>query len=433
MDIRLPYEQFTLANGLRVVVHEDRRTPLACVNIWYHVGSRDEVPGRTGFAHLFEHLMFEGSEHVAEGRFDELLEEVGGINNGSTSPDRTNYWEVVPAHAVDLALYLEADRMGGLLPAITEARLDAQRDVVMNERRQSYENRPYGLASETLLAALYPPDHPYHWPVIGSMADISAATLADVHRFCLSYYTPGNATLAIAGDVSVVAIRESVERYFADIPAGPRVQRAVPPPVGSTAEKRLVLEDAVSLPRLYMAWHTPPAFAHDDAALDVASGILAYGRASRLYRSLIYDRQIAQSVSAYQNSGLLCSSFHVVITARPGASLAELEAAVRAEIADMAANGVNDRELERIRNGIETAFVDALQTVGGFGGRADQLNMYLFHTGEPDYASRDIARYRQLHRHDVARAVHRHLLAPPVVLNVVPRPGSPRADAEPAA
>jgi zinc protease len=432
MDIRLPYEQFTLANGLRVVVHEDRRTPLACVNIWYHVGSRDEKPGRTGFAHLFEHLMFEGSEHVAEGRFDQLLEEVGGINNGSTSPDRTNYWEVVPAHAVDLALYLEADRMGGLLPAITQAQLDAQRDVVMNERRQSYENRPYGLASETLLAALYPPDHPYHWPVIGSMADISAATLADVHRFCLSYYTPGNATLAIAGDVSVAAIRESVERYFADIPARPRVERAVPPPVSSTAEKRLVLEDAVSLPRLYMVWHTPPAFAVDDAALDVASGILAYGRASRLYRSLIYDRQIAQSVSAYQNSGLLCSSFHVVITARPGASLAELEAAVRAEIADMAANGVSDRELERTRNSIETAFVDALQTVGGFGGRADQLNMYLFHTGEPDYVSQDIDRYRQLDRYDVARAVNRHLLAPPVVLNVVPRRGGPGAYAEPA-
>jgi zinc protease len=426
MEIRLPYEQFTLANGLRVVVHEDRRTPLACVNIWYHVGSRDEVPGRTGFAHLFEHLMFEGSEHVSEGRFDELLEEVGGINNGSTSPDRTNYWEVVPAHAVDLALYLEADRMGGLLPAITESQLDAQRDVVMNERRQSYENRPYGLASETLLAALYPPDHPYHWPVIGSMADLSAATLADVHRFCLSYYTPGNATLAVAGDVSAAAIRQSVERYFADIPAAPKVERAVPPPVVGTAEKRLLLEDAVSLPRLYMAWHTPPAFAADDAALDAAGGILAYGRASRLYRSLIYDSQIAQSVSAYQNSGLLSSSFHVVVTARPGASLAELEAAVRAEIADMAANGVNDRELERTRNSIETGFIDALQTVGGFGGRADQLNMYLFHTGEPDYASQDIERYRQLTRHDVARAVHRHLLAPPVVLNVVPRPGSPR-------
>jgi zinc protease len=430
MDIRLPYEQFTLANGLRVVIHEDRRIPLACVNIWYHVGSRDEAPGRTGFAHLFEHLMFEGSEHVAEGRFDQLLEEVGGINNGSTSPDRTNYWEVVPAHAVDLALYLEADRMGGLLPAITEAQLDAQRDVVMNERRQSCENRPYGLASETLLAALYPPDHPYHWPVIGSMADIAAATLADVHRFCLSYYTPGNATLAIAGDVSAAAIRDSVERYFADIPRGPAVSRLVPPSVGGIAEKRLVLEDNVSLPRLYMVWHTPPAFADHDAALDVASGILAYGRASRLYRSLIYDRQIAQSVSAYQNSGLLCSTFHVVITARPGASLAELEAAVRAEIADMAADGVTDRELERTRNSIETAFVDALQTVGGFGGRADQLNMYLFHTGEPDYASQDLARYRQLDRHDVGRAVHRHLLAPSVVLNVVPRRGGPAADAE---
>ena len=190
MRITLPYEMFTLDNGLRVVVHHDARTPIVCVNVWYHVGSKDEMPGRTGLAHLFEHLMFEGSEHVAEGQFDRLLEDVGSANNGSTSPDRTNYWELMPSHALELALYLEADRMGGLLPAITQTRLDAQRDVVMNERRQSYENRPYGLASETLLAALYPPDHPYHWPTIGSMADLRAVTLDDVRAFFRTYYAP---------------------------------------------------------------------------------------------------------------------------------------------------------------------------------------------------------------------------------------------------
>src|SRR5919106_849855 len=243
MDVSLPYELFELDNGLRVVVHEDHRAPLACVNVWYHVGSKDERPGRTGFAHLFEHLMFEGSEHVPEGGFDQLLEAVGGSNNGSTSPDRTNYWTALPSHALPLALYLEADRMGGLLPAITQAQLDAQRDVVKNERRQSYENRPYGLASETLLAALYPPDHPYHWPVIGSMADLSAATLEDVQNFCRTYYTPSNATIAVAGDATTAQVRALVERYFADVPRGPTAPAVRPPAVDLTAERRLVLED----------------------------------------------------------------------------------------------------------------------------------------------------------------------------------------------
>jgi zinc protease len=423
MAIRLPYEFFTLDNGLRVVVHEDPRTPLASVNIWYHVGSKDEVPGRTGFAHLFEHLMFEGSENVPEGRFDELLEEVGGVNNGSTSPDRTNYWELLPSHAVDLALYLEADRMGGLLPAITDAQLEAQRDVVMNERRQSYENRPYGMASETLLAALYPPDHPYSWPVIGSMADIAAATLDDVRSFFATWYTPRNATLAIAGDVKAAAMRDAVERLFGDIPAGPSPERTAPPAF-AVQPRRIVLEDDVNLPRIYMAWHSPAAFEDDDAALDVASGILGYGRASRLYRSLVYERQIAQSVSVFQNSGVLGSTFRVVATARPGVSLDQLEALVREEIAAVADRGVVERELERSRNSVETAFIDGLQNVGGFGGRADQLNMYLFHTGEPDFVEQDLARYRRLSAPDVRDAVRRHLQEPACVLSVVPRPSA---------
>jgi zinc protease len=418
-DIRLPCDSFTLDNGLRVIVHVDRRSPIVCVNVWYHVGSKEEQPGRTGFAHLFEHLMFEGSENVAEGRFDEMLEEVGGINNGSTSTDRTNYWESMPSHALELALWLEADRMGGLLPAITHAQLEAQRDVVRNERRQSYENRPYGLASETLLARLYPPEHPYSWPVIGSMADIGAATLEDVQTFCRQYYTPNNASIAIAGDVDAAHVRAVVDRYFADIPRGPDVPRTSPPPASLGDGHRIVMEDDVSLPRLYIAWHSPAAFTDGDAALDVASSILAHGRASRLYRSLVYDRQLAQSVSAYQSSAVLGSTFHVTVTARPDVSLSVIEAEVRREI-DAMSHTVNERELERALNSIETGFVDSLQNVGGFGGRADQLNMYLFHTGEPDYAAVDLARYLELTTDDVARSVRAHLLAPSVVLSVVP-------------
>jgi zinc protease len=419
MDIDLPLQSFTLDNGLRVVVHEDRRTPLACVDVWYHVGSKDESPGRTGFAHLFEHLMFEGSEHVPEGRFDELLEDVGGINNGSTSPDRTDYWELLPSHALDLAIYLEADRMGGLLPAITAEQLDTQRGVVMNERRQSYENRPYGLASETLLAALYPEGHPYRWPVIGSMADIAAATLADVQKFCATWYTPDNASIVIAGDVHTSRVMDTVERYFGDIPRGPRPQRveALLPVLGS--EQRVLLEDAVALPRLYMAWHTPAAYDDGDSALDVAAGILAGSRASRLYQSLVHDQQVAQSVSAYQSSSLLGSTFRVTATARPDSTLAALEHAVRSEI-DAMARVVEQHELDRVRNGIETGFVDSLQNVGGFGGRADQLNTWLFHTGTPDFVARDIGRYRRLRPEDVSAAVQRWLTPHAAILCVVP-------------
>jgi zinc protease len=418
-DIRLPYELITLDNGLRVIVHQDRRAPLVCVNVWYHVGSKEEVPGRTGFAHLFEHLMFEGSEHVPEGRFDEMLEEIGATNNGSTSTDRTNYWELLPANGLDLALWLEADRMGGLLPAITATQLEAQRDVVRNERRQSYENRPYGLASETLLAALYSDGHPYGWPVIGSMADIGAATLDDVHAFCRQYYTPNNASVAIAGDIDIAHVREVVDRYFADIPAGPAVPRPAPAAPALDTTQRILMEDDVSLARLYIGWHSPPAFAAGDAALDAAASIIAHGRASRLYRSLVYEKQLAQSVSAYQGSALLGSTFRIVVTARPGVALTTIERHVRREL-DAMATDVGARELERALNGIETGFVDSLQNVGGFGGRADQLNMYLFHTGEPDSAATDLHRYQVLTKEDIARNVREHLLAPSVVLSVVP-------------
>lgn len=420
MDVVIPYELFELDNGLRVIVHEDHRTPLVSVNVWYYVGSKDERVGRTGLAHLFEHLMFEGSEHVPEGSFDQLLEAVGATNNGSTSPDRTNYWEALPAHALALALYLEADRMAGLLPAITQAQLDAQRDVVKNERRQSYENRPYGLSGETLLAALYPPTHPYHWPVIGSMADLSAATLEDVHGFFRTYYTPNNATLAVAGDTTVAHARALVERYFGDVPRGPVTPTVQVPPVELTADRRLILEDNVNLPRLYMEWHSPPAFTPGDAELDVAGDILAGGRAARLYRSLVYERQVAQSVTAYQGSSLLGSTFRVSVTARPEVALGPLEQAVRSELAAVARD-IELRELDRARNGIETSFIDALQTVGGFGGRADQLNLYLFHTGDPAFFNEDLMRYRGLTTESVRAAVAEHLLQPCVLLSVVPR------------
>lgn len=421
MHVSLPFETIVLDNGLRVFVHEHRATPIVSVNLWYHVGSANERSGRTGFAHLFEHLMFEGSKHVPTGQFDNLLESLGASNNGSTNPDRTNYWEDVPSNGVEVALWLEADRMGWLADAMTQERLDSQRDVVMNERRQSYENRPYGLAFETILAALYPPGHPYSWPTIGSMADIEAATLDDVLAFFRTYYSPGNATLALAGDIDVLRARELVERYFGDIPAGPAVPEIDAAPVAITTDIHGELEDDVQLARLYMAWHSPVAYAEGDAEMDAIASILTEGKASRLYRSLVYEKQIAQSVNAFQDGGRLGSVFYVVVTARPGVGLGPLEDEVRSTIASLATQGVRDDELQRARNHMETAFVDELQNVGGFGGRADRLNNYWFFTGDTGYAQQDLERYRALTPDGVREAARRVLTKPCVALSVVPR------------
>jgi zinc protease len=422
VQVSLRCEESLLDNGLRVLVHEDRTMPLVAVNLWYHVGSRNERPGRTGFAHLFEHLMFEGSAHVPTRRFDQLLESVGGVNNGSTSTDRTNYWETVPSHALDLAFYLESDRMGWLEPALTQVKLDAQRDVVKNERRQTYENRPYGLAWEKLRALLYPAGHPYSWPVIGSMADLDAAMLSDVHDFFRTYYTPNNATLAVAGAVAPDQAFDLADRWFGDIPRGP-VLDAVRAPTPTLAESvRALHEDTVQLPRIYLTWHSPATFAPGDAELDLAAHILAHGRASRLYRALVHDREIAQEVDAYQRSAQLSSVFCVLATARPGVSLATLEEGVRDELDRLARDGMGPGELERARNVVLTSFVDGLQTVGGFGGKADRLNLYTFLTGDPNHAEHDFARYANATESDVVTAVRSILTsANDAVLGVIPR------------
>jgi zinc protease len=422
VTVDLPAETFTLSNGLRVHVHRDDSVPVAAVNLWYRVGSKNERAGRTGFAHLFEHLMFEGSAHVPEGRFDELLEDVGGTNNGSTSADRTNYWETVPAHALELALYLEADRLGWLADAMTQEKLDGQRSVVINERRQSYENRPYGLADETLLAALYPSGHPYSWPVIGSMADLEAATLDDVLDFFRAYYSPGNVGLAIAGAVDPDHARTLVERWFGDIPAGPAAAAVEASDVPHDPDGQVVREKDVQRTRVWVAWHSPRIFTPGDAELDAAAHVLGEGKSSRLFRALVHERRVAQSVEAFQESGLLGSMFGVVVTALPGHSLDALAAAVRAEVASVARDGIARRELDRARNVIETGFVDGLETVGGFDGKADRLNMYDFYAGDPTWAERDHRRYVELTAEDVAAAVRSHLYdVPCVTLSVVPR------------
>ena len=421
MQIRLPFSRFNLSNGLQVIVHEDHTVPIAAVNLWYRVGSKDERPGRTGFAHLFEHLMFEGSANVPQGQFDELLEIVGGVNNGSTSTDRTNYWETVPSAACELALFLEADRMGGLSAAMTQAKLNAQRDVVKNERRQSYENRPYGLAFETLHAALYPPTHPYHWPIIGWMPDLDAATLADVNAFFGRYYAPNNASLCVAGDVDAKHIAELAEKYFGGIAPAAAPPEVVPPDPTLPESQSLTLSDEVHLSRVYIAWHSPAMFDAGDAELDVLAAILSQGKNARLYRSLVYEKQWAQDVEAFQSSALLGSTFNIVVTARPGVDLEALVEAIWSEL-QLASRTIETVEVQRAVNRFETSLVDSLQTVGGFGGRADRLNHYAFYLGDPDGVQRDLQRYHNVDPDAVMGNAQRVLLeAPAVTLTVHPR------------
>ena len=422
VDVHIPYTQFTLRNGLNVIVHRDTSLPVASVNVWYHVGSKNEKPGRTGFAHLFEHIMFEGSEHVPEGDFDNRLEAAGGVNNGSTANDRTNYWENIPANALELALWLEADRMGFLLETMTREKLDIQRDVVKNERRQGVDNQPYGRAFEMVYEALYPPDHPYHWPVIGSMDDLSAATLDDVMSFFRTYYAPNNASLAVAGDVSETEVRRLVERYFGDVPSGPPIPPVTFPDPTLAAPKELVLEDAVQLPRLYVAWHSPKGYTDEDAALDVLSSVLTEGKSSRLYKRLVYDEQIAADVSAFQDGMELGGGFWIIATAKPDVPLEKLASAVREELDRLVTQGVTSEERERAVNGVETSFVRSLERVGGFGGKADRLNEYHFMVGTPGWVRQDLARYQRVTEAGVAEVAGRWLAGKPAVwLSVVPQ------------
>jgi zinc protease len=415
-----PFSKRTLANGLDVIVHEARQVPIVAVNVWYHVGSKNERPGRTGFAHLFEHLMFEGSEHHNTGYFPPL-QQAGALLNGSTNTDRTNYWEVVPTSAVDLALWMESDRMGYLLPALTAERFETQRDVVLNERRQNYENRPYGMALMAITSALFPPDHPYHWMTIGAAEDIRAMQLEDVQAFFRTYYHPANASLAIAGDIEVARAFDLVEHYFGELDRG-----TTPPPVAAqaelTREQRLMFEDRVELPRLYIAWHSPAMFAPDDAEMDLLADLLANGKTSRLYRALVYEARIAVDVSAFQNSRQLGSFFLLVATAAPGRSLTDVATVIDQELQQLIRGGPSASEMERAEAQVEAHFMYRLQTVGGFGGKSDQLNAYNVFRGDPAYFAADVARYQGATVDSVRAAAGRVLqFDRRVLLSVVPR------------
>jgi zinc protease len=420
--MNIPFTRHTLDNGLDVLIHEDHGCPIVAVNVWYHVGSKNERPGRTGFAHLFEHLMFEGSQHYDKGYFHPL-QEAGALLNGSTNADRTNYWEVVPRNALELALWMESDRMGYLLPALTSAKFENQREVVLNERRQNYENRPYGFASMAVVAALYAPDHPYHWVTIGAADDIRAARLDDVRAFFQTYYHPRNASLALAGDVDTGDGLEMATRYFGDLDAGdgpPPVE--VTPPAAIVSEQRLLLEDRVELPRLYLSWHSPALFAADDAELDLVAEVLASGKTSRLYRTLVYEERIATEIAASQSSREIGGYFQIIATAAPGRTLAELQERISRAVETFVTGGPTAPEMERCLAQAEANFIYRLQTVGGFGGKSDQLNAYNVFLGDPGFFDRDLERYRRVTPAAMQRAA-REWLRPEqcVSLSVVPK------------
>src|SRR6188508_1356361 len=409
--LEVPFTQFTLPNGLHVILHEDHTVPLVTVNVWYDVGSAREKPGRTGFAHLFEHLMFMGSKHAKYGDFDGLLEAAGGTNNASTAEDRTNYYIDVPSNALDLALFLESDRMAYLLDAMSPKTVDAQRDVVKNERRESYENTPYGMASIEIAQMLYPKGHPYSWPTIGYMEDLTAASYEDVVQFFKTYYAPNNASLVIAGDIDYDRTKALVERWFGEVPKGPALEPIAPPPAVLTGVKRQTMTDRVRLSKLFLGWLTPRIYAPGDATLDVVSSVLAGGKNSRLYKRLIYDTQMAQDVEATQQSGVLGSSFIIEVTVRPDRTVAEVQKAIDEELARLRQEPPTERELQRAINQIEASFYRRMERVGGFGGKADQLNSYYVAGGGPDFFAEDLARYTSLSRSDVQAAVAQWLPA----------------------
>ena len=407
------FEKYTLPNGLDVILHIDRKLPIVHVNQWYHVGSKNEKKGRTGFAHLFEHMMFQGSKNVP-GEYFTVAERAGanlreGGVNGTTDFDRTNYFATVPSGNLETLLWLESDRLATLTEAIDKEKLDNQRDVVRNERRQGLENQPYGRWIQLAFENMHPTDHPYSWLVIGSHEDLQAASIEDVTEFFKRYYTPNNLTLVIAGDFDPAEAKRLVEKYFGGIPAGPALDRHRQYMPKLDGEKIIEIADRVPQERTYFGWPSPAYFSADEAALELAATILADGLSSRLNKTLVYDKQIASNVNAFQFANEISGTFFVIATARPGASLHAVEEGVTAEIARLAKEGPTAEELSRAKTKWEYDFVTGLEGIGGFGGKADQLARYNTYLGDPGMFDEDVARFRAVTAADVKRAVGQYL------------------------
>ena len=427
VHVSLPFEKYTLDNGLEVILHPDHRTPVVAVNVWYHVGSKDEQAGKNGFAHLFEHVMFQGSRDVGEDQFFKYLERAGvSERNGTTNTDRTNYFETVPTGALPLVLWLESDRMGFLLDHVNQETFASQRDVVKNERRQNYENAPYGLVGQFLKAALFPAPHPYHLLTIGTPEDLDTASLEDVRAFFKTFYVPNNATLVVAGDIDPAATKPLIASYFATLPRGADAPvKTAPMPVSLDSEKRLDVQADVELPRLILAWPSPPELTPEDLQLDLAADVLSSGKSSRLYKRLVYELQIAQDVGAGQDSSQLAGTFAIQVTLKKGKDPAEVLKIVDEELAKLRAAPPSADELERARAPRVTRMVFSVERVTA---RANLLNEMNQIAHDPGFLDKELAQYQAVKPADVQAAVTKWL--PPgkrVVTVVTPTPGAPRA------
>ncbi|NWF89411.1 MAG: insulinase family protein [Ignavibacteriaceae bacterium] len=415
--LNIEYEKYNLSNGLQVILHQNKNLPLAAINIWYKVGSAFETRGKTGLAHLFEHMMFQGSENAAKEMHFRLIQEAGGTLNGSTTFDRTNYYEKVPSNFLELALWLESDRMGFLLPALTLEKLDNQKGVVSNERLERYENQPYGLAWEKILAALFKKEFPYSWPTIGYLEDIQSYTLEDVSTFFKNYYSPHNACLVIAGDFDTDHCKKLVEKYFESIQSNSFIRNDnIEKP---SLEKTIYLqyEDNVQLERIYLAWHSDKAYSNDDAALDTLADILSGSKNSRLYKKLVFEKEIAQDVSAMQISGKLTGIFMIVATAKPGKDISEIKQDIFDEIQHLETHGVIERELLKSKNGIKASFINSLQQIDNL---ADHLNSYNYFLGEPNSFISDLNRYESINSTSLKMVASKYLTQNYVELIVKP-------------
>ncbi|WP_437533805.1 pitrilysin family protein [Sorangium sp. So ce726] len=427
VSVAIPVEKYTLENGLEVVLHEDHRTPVVAVNVWYHVGSKDEPRGKNGFAHLFEHVMFQGSKHVGEDMFFKYLERAGASDrNGTTNTDRTNYFETVPANELALVLWLESDRMGWLLDHANDATFTSQRNVVKNERRQNYENAPYGLVPQFVRAAQFPESHPYHLLTIGTPEDLDAAQMDDVKAFFRTFYVPNNATLVVAGDIDRSKAKELIQKYFGPIAKGAAPPVATKPDPGDLAtEKRLDIEADVELPRVTISWVTPPSFAPGDAELDLVANVLASGKTSRLYKKLVYDLQIAQDVFAFQQSSQIASTFQITATLKKGKSPEQALKLIDAELDRLRKAPPTQDEHDRAQAKVLSELVFSMEQVTA---RANAINNYNQLTGDPGYFPKDVARYEKATAADLQKATADLLpQGRRVIALVTPKPGAPKA------
>ena len=418
MDIlNIDYEKYKLKNGLEVILHKNDNLPLVSVNIWYKVGSANEVKGKTGLAHLFEHMMFQGSQNVPKEMHFRYIQEAGGTLNGSTTFDRTNYYEKVPSNFLELILWLESDRMGYLLPALTQEKLNNQKDVVSNERLERYDNQPYGLAWELIITNLFPQGHPYSWPTIGFMDDIKSYSLDDVTNFFRKYYSPANASLVLTGSFDNIRTKELIEKYFGNI-TGPDSLVPLENKIPELKENiNLKKNEDVQLERLHLAWHSDRAYGKDDAALDVLSDILSGSKNSRLYKNLVFDKEIAQDVSVFQYSGKLTGSFIIIATAKPGIHSEQLKEEIFNELNNIKTKKVSNKELIKSKNGIKSNFIYSLQNIDSI---ADQLNSYNYFVNEPNYFSEDLERYENTDADLISSCIEKYLTKPYVELKILP-------------